>query len=64
MNSSGAFGTPTWISAFLTSPGSPGSNFAYTSPVIPAGAYTVSIRAVDNYGQLQQSPKTVAVTVN
>lgn len=64
MNSSGAFGTPTWISAFLTSLGSPGSNFAYTSPVIPAGAYTVSIRAVDNYGQLQQSPKTVAVTVN
>jgi hypothetical protein len=64
MNSSGVFGTPTWISAFLTSPGSPGSNFAYTSPVIPAGAYTVSIRAVDNYGQLQQQPKTIPVTVN
>lgn len=65
MNSSGVFGGgSTWISAFLTSPGSPGSNFAYTSPVIPAGAYTVSIRAVDNYGQLQQPPKTIPVTVN
>ncbi|MCW3814461.1 delta-60 repeat domain-containing protein [Micromonospora sp. DR5-3] len=63
MNAAGGFGGLPWISAFLTSPGSPGSNFAYTSPVIPAGAYTVSIRAVDNYGQLQQPPKTVAVTV-
>jgi hypothetical protein len=70
MNSAGVFNTPTvpggfpWISAFLTSVGSPGSNFAYTSPVVPADAYTVSIRAVDNYGQLQQSPKTISVTVS
>ncbi|MFG1955111.1 hypothetical protein [Micromonospora sp. NPDC048830] len=66
MNASGAFvaGTAPWISTFLTSPGSPGSNFAYTSPVVPAGAYTVVIRAVDNYGQLQQPPKTVSVTVS
>ncbi|MEV1142822.1 hypothetical protein [Micromonospora sp. NPDC049799] len=65
MNSSGVFGGgSTWIAAFLTSQGSPGSNFAYTSPVVPAGAYTVSIRAVDNYGQLQQPPKTIPVTVN
>ncbi|MBM0227075.1 MULTISPECIES: Ig-like domain-containing protein [Micromonospora] len=64
MNSAGVFGGSPWISAFLTSQGSPGSNFAYTSPVVPAGAYTVSIRAVDNYGQLQQPPKTIPVTVN
>ncbi|MGN9811999.1 Ig-like domain-containing protein [Micromonospora sp. BQ11] len=65
MNSSGVFGGgSTWIPAFLTSQGSPGSNFAYTSPVVPAGAYTVSIRAVDNYGQVQQPPKVVPVTVN
>ncbi|MFF5074895.1 Ig-like domain-containing protein [Micromonospora olivasterospora] len=66
MNASGAFvsGTVPWIPTFLTSPGSPGSNFAYTSPVVPAGAYTVVIRAVDNYGQLQQPPTTVSVTVS
>ncbi|MFC4149215.1 hypothetical protein ACFO0M_23440 [Micromonospora mangrovi] len=65
MNSTGVFGTGApWIATFLTSPGSPGSNFAYTSPVIPAGTYTVSIRAVDNYGQVQQTPKVVTVTVS
>jgi hypothetical protein len=65
MNSAGTFGNSVpWIATFLTSPGSPGSNFAYTSPVVPAGTYTVSIRAVDNYGQVQQTPKVVSVTVN
>ncbi|MGC4806206.1 Ig-like domain-containing protein [Micromonospora sp. DT233] len=70
MNAAGAFATPSspgnspWISTFLTSPGSPGSNFAYTSPVIPAGTYTVVVRATDNYGQVQQPPKTVTVTVS
>ncbi|WP_262284297.1 delta-60 repeat domain-containing protein [Micromonospora sp. MA102] len=70
MNSAGTFSTPgtpgnfPWIASFLTSPGSPGSNFAYTSPAIPAGTYTVSIRGVDTYGQLQQPPRTVSVTVN
>ncbi|MGV9804645.1 Ig-like domain-containing protein [Micromonospora chersina] len=70
MNAAGTFSTPStpgnfpWIASFLTSPGSPGSNFAYTSPVIPAGTYTVTIRGVDNYGQLQQPPRTVSVTVS
>ncbi|MBO4206815.1 Ig-like domain-containing protein [Micromonospora echinofusca] len=66
MNSSGVFvtGNAPWISTFLTSPGSPGSNFAYTSPVIPAGTYTVVVRAVDNYGQLQQPPTSIPVTVS
>ncbi|WP_320066098.1 Ig-like domain-containing protein [Micromonospora sp. RTGN7] len=70
MNASGVFSTPNvpgnspWISTFLTSPGSPGSNFAYTSPVIPAGTYTVSIRGTDIYGQVQQPPTTVSVTVS
>jgi hypothetical protein len=65
MNASGVFGTGSapWISIFLTSPGSPGSNFAYTSPVVPAGTYTLTIRAVDNYGQLQQPPKVIPVSV-
>ena len=39
MSSSGTFTstTPSYRTAFLNSPGSLGSNFAYTSPVIPAG---------------------------
>ncbi|WFE59410.1 Ig-like domain-containing protein [Micromonospora sp. WMMD712] len=66
MSSSGTFGggSAPWIATFLTSPGSPGSNFAYTSPVVPAGSYTISVRAVDNYGQLQQPPTTISVTVS
>jgi hypothetical protein len=66
MSSSGSFraGTPSWIATFLTSPGTPGSNYAYTSPVVPPGTYTVTVRAVDNYGQVQQTPKTVSVTVS
>lgn len=65
MTSTGAFraGTAPWIPAFLTSPGTPGSNYAYTSPAVPAGAYTVTVRAADNYGQVQQTPTTVSVTV-
>jgi len=64
MNSSGVFGpTPTWIETFLTSPGTPGSNFNYTSPTVPNGAYTVNVRAVDNFNQLQQTPRVFTVNV-
>ena len=40
MSSSGTFTSTTvsYRTAFLNSPGSPGSNFSYTTPVIPAGA--------------------------
>ena len=46
MNASGAFPntTVTWITAFLTSPGTVGSNFSFSTPVVPAGAYTVRVR--------------------
>ena len=64
MSTSGNFGsTQRWITAFLTSPGSPGSNFSYTSPELPSGAYTVRIRATDNYGQVQQTPKVIACSI-
>ncbi len=46
MSSSGTF-TSTSVSyrtAFLNSPGSPGSNFSYTTPTIPTGSYTVLVR--------------------
>ncbi|MDW3213949.1 MAG: PKD domain-containing protein [Ilumatobacteraceae bacterium] len=71
MNSSGAFTSTTasYRSAFLNSPGSPGSNFSYTSPVIPAGVYTVLARGVDQHGFMtspsyQRTGITVAAPAN
>jgi PKD repeat protein len=66
MSSSGNFTSTneSWRSAFLTSPGTPGSNYSYTTPAIPDGAYTVRVRAVDNYGQVQPVPRDVHVTVS
>jgi PKD repeat protein len=65
MSSSGTFTSTTesWRTAFLNSPGTPGSNFSYTTPVIPSGAYTVRARAVDAYGQVQATPREAHVTV-
>jgi hypothetical protein len=64
MSSNGSFSSQVrWVSTFLTSPGTPGSNYAYTSPVIPAGTYTLNVRATDNYGQVMQTPVTRTVTV-
>lgn len=58
MSSSGTFTstTPSWRTAFLNSPGSPGSQFAYTSPTIPAGVYTVYARGVDQHGFITTVP--------
>ncbi len=52
MSSSGGFTSTneSWRTAFLNSPGTPGSNFSYTTPVIPPGAYTVRVRAIDRHG--------------
>ena len=51
MSSSGTFTSTnaSWRTAFLNSPGTPGSNFSYTTPVIPPGAYTVRVRAIDQH---------------
>jgi large repetitive protein len=65
LNSAGAFTSTTasWRTAFLNSPGSPGSNFAYTSPVIPDGAYTVLVQPTDLHGQVGASTTATGVTV-
>ena len=65
MSSSGTFTSTSasYRSAFLTSPGSLGSNFSYTTPVIPNGTYTVLVRAVDVHDQVQAVPSSVTVTV-
>ncbi|TDO47196.1 PKD repeat protein [Kribbella sp. VKM Ac-2527] len=66
MSSTGAFTStnPSWRAAFLTSPGTPGSNFSYTSPVIPSGSYTVRVRAVDQHDQITPVPSERHVTVS
>ena len=65
LGSNGAFTSTTqsWRTAFLTSPGTPGSNFSYTTPIVPAGAYTVSIRGTDNHDQTTTVPPVRHVTV-
>jgi PKD repeat protein len=65
MSSTGTFTTTsqTWITAFLNSPGSLGSNFAYTTPAIPDGTYTVLVRGVDQHGFTTPVPSQRTVTV-
>ncbi len=65
MSTAGAFTSTTeiWIRAFLNSPGSPGSNFSYTSPIIPAGGYTVLVRGMDSNDLVTPVPSIRNVTV-
>lgn len=65
MSSSGTFTSTSesWRGAFLNSPGSPGSNYSYTSPAIPAGAYTVRVRGVDQHDFATSPTVDVHVTV-
>ncbi len=64
LTSTGTFAVAeSWRAAFLTSPGTPGSNFSYTTPVLPEGSYTVKVRAVDQHGLVTASPSVRHVTV-
>jgi large repetitive protein len=65
MSSQGTFTSTTasWRTAFLNSPGSDSSNYSYTSPVIPAGTYTVRVRGIDNHNQATAVPFDAVVTV-
>jgi large repetitive protein len=65
MSSTGTFTstTPSYRTAFLNSPGSLGSNFAYTSPVIPAGVYSVATRATDQHGFVSVPQIVTNITV-
>jgi PKD repeat protein len=65
MSSSGSFTSTSesWRTTFLNSPGSPGSNFSYTSPALPAGEYTVLVRGVDQHGFATTPPSSRTVTV-
>ena len=65
MSGSGTFTstTPSFRTAFLNSPGSTGSNFSYTTPVIPDGTYTVLVQSVDGIGQISPQRISTGVTV-
>jgi large repetitive protein len=65
MSSSGTFTstTPSYRSAFLNSPGSLGSNFSYTTPVIPDGTYRVEVRAVDSVDNVSALRISNGITV-
>ncbi len=65
MSSSGSFTSTSqsWRTAFLNSPGSPGSNFSYTSPVIPDDTYTVLVRPMDNHDQYGDPRIATGITV-
>jgi large repetitive protein len=55
--------TPSFRTAFLNSPGSTGSNFSYTTPVIPDGTYQVIVQSVDSIGQISPQRISTGVTV-
>jgi PKD repeat protein len=65
LTASGAFASAeTWRAAFLTSPGTPGSNFSYTTPVLPEGSYKVKVRAIDQHGLVTTTPSERNVVVS
>ena len=57
MSSGGTFTSTTasFRTAFLNSPGSAGSNYSYTTPVIPAGTYSVIVRPRDLRNQFSDT---------
>jgi PKD repeat protein len=65
MSSSGTFTSTSesWRTAFLNSPGSAGSNYSYTTPVIPSGTYNVIVRPIDVYDQVGAPRTATGVTV-
>jgi large repetitive protein len=65
MSSTGTFTstTPSWRAAFLNSPGSVGSNFSYTTPVIPSGTYSVHLRGTDQHGNISPEKINVGIVV-
>ena len=66
MSSSGNFTSTSesWRSAFLNSPGTPGSNYSYTTPVIPSGAYRCGRARSTPTARSRPCPGTCNVTVS
>lgn len=66
MSSTGTFTSTaaTFRTAFLNSPGSAGSNYSYTTPVIPAGTYSVVVQPVDVHAQVGVARRVTGVQVS
>jgi PKD repeat protein len=66
MSSSGTFTSTTasFRTAFLNSPGSAGSNYSYTTPVIPAGTYSVIVQPVDVHNQIGTPRTSTGIVVS
>jgi PKD repeat protein len=65
MGATGTFSTTeSWRAAFLNSPGSVGSNYSYTTPVIPVGTYSVRVRPIDVHNQIGAERIATGVTVS
>ncbi len=66
MSSTGTFTSTTasYRTAFLNSPGSAASNYSYTTPVIPAGTYSVIVRPVDVREQLGEARTSTGIVVS
>jgi PKD repeat protein len=66
MSSAGAFTStaPSFRTAFLNSPGSVGSNYSYTTPVIPAGTYSVVVQPVDVHNQIGLARTATGIIVS
>ena len=65
LTSTGTFGVAeSWRAVVPDQPGHPGSNFSYTTPVLPEGSYTVKVRAIDQHGLVTAVPSVRHVTVS
>lgn len=66
MSSTGTFTSTTasFRTALLNSPGSTASNYSYTTPVIPAGTYSVIVQPVDVRGQMGVARTSTGVVVS
>ncbi|MEZ5095769.1 MAG: PKD domain-containing protein [Nocardioides sp.] len=65
MNATGGFtsATESWRTAFLNSPGSPGSNYFLHHPRHSSGDYVVRVRGVDNHDFVTDPSLDATVTV-
>ncbi|MBA2531702.1 MAG: PKD domain-containing protein [Nocardioidaceae bacterium] len=66
MSSTGTFTSTTasYRTAFLNSPGSAASNYSYTTPVIPAGTYSVIVRPIDVREQIGEARTSTGIVVS
>ena len=63
LRADGTIGTPAWLTATISNPGGTFTQFNYLSTALPAGTWTVLVRAVDSVGKVTLTPFQTTVTV-